>query len=286
MFEGEAFDLPDGQGGVVEVAHAFLGAWMVADAAGDPGLGIGAQDDFHGLRGLAVGDEPQVVGDVLVSGAAVHAGRGDAVEVAQGPVALELERAWPVLVGVVPHRLHPMPGQVEARAMAAGAGQDERVEACRPGLIHGRFQVDQVLLEPGVAAGLEQVRADRDWPQAVGDQVREIAGVGPATETERHLALQLLGHQMSQGQGDGMQRPPRQVHHLLVGGEHRPVVHHLQRVGELQAEGVLPPLGQLGQGLDHGHGVVPLGVVAERLVRHRDVEAQRVIEDAAQPLRP
>ena len=169
--------------------------------------------------------------------------------------------------------------------MAAGAGLDEGVEAGRAHLVHGRFQVDQVLLQAGVAAGLEQVGADGDGAEARRHQVREVARVGAAAEADGHLAVELLGDQGGQGERERMQGATRQIHHLFVRGEHGPVVHHLEGVGELEAEAVRATLGHLGQGLDHGHGVRPLGVVAESLVRHGDVEAQGVIEQAPQPLR-
>ena len=82
-------------------------------------------------------------------------------------------------------RLRPPANEV------GGVGGADRVE--------GRVHVLRVLEHPQVAAGLEQVRADRDGAHAGAQQVGHVEAVGSAGERERQLALELLGRSRRPG---------------------------------------------------------------------------------------
>ena len=65
---------------LIGVAHALVLAAVGADGAGDEGQGVAVGDDLQGLLIPAGIDQHQVSGNILLDGAAVAAGGGEAVD--------------------------------------------------------------------------------------------------------------------------------------------------------------------------------------------------------------
>ena len=154
----------------------------------------------------------------------------------------------------------------------------KRVEARRrPRASIAALEVRQVLLEAGVAARLEQVGADGDRADAVGDEVGEVPGVGAAAEADRHLPVELLGRRAGPASRvSGWSARPDMYIIFSFGREDGAVVDDLEGVGELEAELLRPAaLAAAARRLTIGMASSNFGSCPKAASGHLDVEAER-----------
>ena len=184
------------------------------------------------------------------------------------------------------HRLVDGGRQPVAIAGHEGGTTHEVAEVRRMHRIEASVEFLEVLREPQVATGLQEVRAHRDGRHARCEEVGHVEGVGATGERQQQVAAELLDDLPSEVGRHGVEGATGHVHHLVV-GEGRPVVLDLEGVRELQPEGEALSVGRGAEVLDHGHGVRPLEVVAECFVWHGDVrEAEFVVDDGSDGLGP
>ena len=259
--------VPDVDGVLIEVPGALPLTAVGADGAGEEGQGVLLGDELQGRAVETLAAELQILGDVLVDGAAALAGGLEAVQQGDGLVALAggqgLDGLAVVGVGAGGH------GEFRDRG-AVGAGEGAVLHAL--GLLHH-------LAQAVVSAGLQDGGGGGDGPDARGEELAAVEGVGAAGEGDPHPAAEGPGDAIAHLDGQGEEAPAGHIHllagELATGGVHR------EGVGELQAE--LQPL-FIRQGLEpleHGHGVVPLEILVEVVLVEDDVVIAHAVQHAA-----
>ena len=232
--------------------------------------------DLDRLVELALPHEVHVLRDLLVDGALVRARRLDAVEQPERADGLR-PRGVEGLLAVA--RIGE--DALGMRAQVRGRVPGEPGEVSRPGLLHLRRGVLDVLEQAQVAAGLQEVGADGDGLHPAGAAGAPTLNASAPAENDiisppSNSSDELRG----EVHRDRVQGAAGQVHHLLFLREDVAVVLDLERVGELHAELHLARLRGVAQALQHRHGVGVLQVVPERGVRHDDVAvAEPLVQD-------
>ncbi len=251
--------------GLVERAHALGAAGVRAEIAGNEGQGVSLRDDGEGVVQATLVDGGQVGGDVLLDGAAVAAGRGEAAGEGQRPVEL-----------VRRERLHGLLvlGRGGDGLIERGDGLDVHVLLAR-----GALEQARDLAEALVAAGLENRGGHGDGPDARAVNVADVLGVGAAGVADAQLAVELLGDAMREMDGQREERAAAHVHLLARQLLARDV--DREGVRELDAEGEAALGGEGDEAAEHRHGVDPLQVLAEVLVVEGDVVEAEGIEATA-----
>ena len=253
-------------GVLIEVPGALALTAVGADGAGEEGQGVLLGDELQGRAVEALAAELQILGDVLLDGAAALAGGLEAVQQGNGFLALAggqgLDGLAVVGIGAGGHG--------EARdGGAVRAGEGPVLHAL--GLLHH-------LAQAVISAGLQDGGGGGDGPDARGEEPAAVEGVGAAGEGDAHLAAEGPGDPVAHLDGQGEEAPAGHIH--LLAGELAPGGVHREGVGELQAE--LQPL-LVGQGLEaveHGHGVLPLEVLVEVVLVEDDVVIAHAVQHA------
>ncbi len=257
-------------------ARAVQRALVVAEVACHEGKRVPAVDDVEGLLELALAHQVHVLGHVLRDGAGLDAGRHEAVEQGQRSLDGDFLRA-PELLAVAGSR------EREPRGGCDAFGVDPPVLRPRgnPGGDLGE------LLEPAVASRLQQVRGEGDRPDPAGKDLRDVPGGHAARERQGKPALERFRETGGEGDGERVQRPARHVH--LGARQHRLRVGGGERVGELGAEELPPPLREGQEPREHGHGVGPLQVLREARLpsarRSRSPSLSRISRTRSKPSR-
>ena len=202
-----------------------------------------------------------------MDGAAVPAGGGEAVD--EGHLLLQLA------AGDGLHGLAIVPVGGDGLHQGGGPG---RIHADPGGVVDVRQGVGD-LVEPLIAAGLEDGGGHGDGPDARVVQLPHRVDVRAAGVGDAQLALELAGQPGGQGQGQRVEGPAGHVH-LLAG--QLPGLHiHREGVGDLYAE-LQPPLpGELHQPVEHGHRVLPLEILQEVVVVKGDVVVAQAVQGLA-----
>ena len=238
-------------------ADAGLFTQVVADPAQRAGQRIVGVDRLLRPGEIVITHLGHVPGYLLFERAGVDTGGLDAIEGAELPRGL----------GARGHefRLHVV--RVRADFFRVAAQVFERVVARDRNIPDGLDVVE----EPQVAAGLEQIGTNRDGLHARLQQIRCVMAARTGRERHRQAAVELVGNFRGKVDGDGVQGTTGQVHRLLAGVEHRAPVLNLERVRELDAEFEAAVFCDRLQPAQHRNGIVECQIVLERDVRHDDV---------------
>ncbi len=177
---------------VVVVAGAAGLAQVRADIAGHAGQWVAGQDHLERPVVLALGDQPGILGHVLLDRARFDARRDHAVPKAQS--RLHLRQAEPgivLLVARIDQRLGRSPLDV-GQPVGCQLGQAGRAARC---ICASRFSSHWP--KAGIAARLEQVRAGRDRRGAAGQDRGDVECVGAGRVRNAQVAGELV-HQGGQ----------------------------------------------------------------------------------------
>ena len=150
----------------------------------------------------------------------------------------------------------------------------------RPGV--GAVQFAGALQQPQIAAGLQQVGAHRDRPDAGLEDVLDVEQARPARVRHRQLAVEFAREDRRDVDRQREQGAARHVE--LVARQHALGIDRAQRVGQLDAETepLLPA--ELEQATQHRLGLCERQVVGEGLLPDRQVAEAAGIEDLAHPV--
>ena len=270
VFGGEELRCADLDGLVVEITRALTHAAVGADGAGDERQGVLLGDERERLVIQALLAQLDVLGDVLLDGAAALAGSN---------VAIHPRHALLVLAGG--QRLDGLDMVVVRAAFEGhfgngfGVGGGEGLELHALDLL---CHLDEAV----VAARLEDGGGDGDGPDARCQQLVAVEEFRAAGEGDLHPAAELCGNaaahfdrQREQGAAGHVHLVVRQLAAGGIDGE---------GVRQLQAEFQTALVGQRLQALEHGNGVLPLQVLVEVMVVEDDVVIAHRIEDIARIL--
>ena len=240
---------------------------MRAQGARHEGQGVALQDDAQGVGVAALVVGAQVAGDVLVNGAVLAAGRGEAVHQRQLARHVTLR-----------HRLNGV-----LQALLARDGRHQRVHGS--GVHTGKalgvnaLQRFSHLGHAVVAAGLQDVGGHGHGPDARIHQAANVLRVRAAGVGDAQLALELVGNAVRQGQAQRVQGSAGHVH--LLAGQLRPGHVHGEGVGELHAKLQAALVAELLQTVQHGNGVGPLQVLHEVVLVEDDVVKAQAVQHVA-----
>ena len=144
--------------------------------------------------------------------------------------------------------------------------------------VHG-VQLVADLDEPLVAAGLQFGGGHGDGPDAAGEQLVDVEGVGAAGVGDPQPSAELLGDAGRHGGGQGEQALARHVHFLA--GQLAGLHVHGEGVGQLQTELQTVGVRQRLQAVEHGNGVGVLEVLLEVVVVEGDVVVAHAVQNGA-----
>ena len=265
LLGGHQLGGPDLDGLIVVVPGALGLAAVGADGAGDEGQGVLLRDEPQGGGVLALAAQLNVLGNVLLDGAAALAGRGEAVH--QGDLLIQL----PPGQGLdVLHMVLIGPGgqgqSLNGTHIHAGEGLE----------VHG-VQLVADLDEPLVAARFQLGGGHGDGPDAAGKQLVDVESVGTAGVGDAQLAAEFLGDAGGHGGGQGEQALARHVHFLT--GQFAGLHIHGEGVGQLQTEFQAVLSRQSQQAAEHGNGVLVLQIFLEMVVIKGNVVIAHTVQD-------
>ena len=240
---------------------------MGADGAGGEGQGVFLRDQGQGLGVFALTAQLDILRNILPDGAAALAGSGKAVH------QRHLFQQFP-------------PGQrfdALQMVLVPSGGQGQRVDAQH---IHtaegGEVQLVQNFADLGealVAAGLQLRGGHGDGPDAAGEQLVDVEGIGAAGVRQPQLAVKFPAQPRSHGGGQGEQALARHVHFLA--GQFSGLYVHGEGVAQLETEFQTAVRRQLFQPVEHGNGVLVLQILLEVVVIEGDIVIAHFIQNGA-----
>ena len=133
------------------------------------------------------------------------------------------------------------------------------------GVLHGLFEMLQILVEPTVPADLQEIGAGRDRHEPARDAVGEVVFVHRRGETDRTIRAVGLSPFLDEPQRDDVQRRAAQIHDLVL-REERAVIDDFERVAEFRAETKAELLGRRGEPSHHVDAVVELQAGIDRFL--------------------
>ena len=240
---------------------------MGADGAGGEGEGVLLRDEGQRLGVLFLAAQLNILRNVLPDGAAALAGSGEAVHqrhlFQQLPPGQGLDVLQMVLI--------PPGGQgqcVDTQYIHAAEG--------------GEVQLVQNFADLGealVAAGLQLRGGHGDGPDAAGEQLVDVEGVGAAGVGQPQLAVKFPAQPRGHGGGQGEQALARHIHFLA--GQLSGLYVHGEGVAQFETKFQTPVRGQLFQPVEHGDGVLVLQVLLEVVVIEGDVVIAHLVQNGA-----
>ena len=286
FFGHEALDLANHERLVVIDAGTPALALMVAGHALNVRERIGGGDDPPRQLEIAPGHGVEIPGNVLFRRTARHAGYGGAVEARERAFCLDRNVGEPFLV--VPAVLAEDSRRIADEVGETGIAGDRRSAllpfgyGVGPGLAHLGTQRVEVLVQPPVTAGLEDVGGHGDGTEAASQRVRHVERIHPGGEGDVQLPVEFLLEAFGEVDADGVQGSAAHVNHALAAGQVLLFVGGFERVGQLEPEGYARRFGGCGEVADDGHAVVVFEVVPEGFVGNAYVIAELRIQDVAQ----
>ena len=240
---------------------------MGADGAGGEGEGVLLRDEGQRLGVLFLAAQLNILGNILPDGAAALAGSGEAVHqrhlFQQFPPGQGLDVLQMVLI--------PPGGQgqcVDTQYIHAAEG--------------GEVQLVQNFADLGealVAAGLQLRGGHGDGPDAAGEQLVDVEGVGAAGVGQPQLAVKFPAQPRGHGSGQREQAFASHVHFLA--GQLSGLYVHGEGVAQLETKFQTPVRGPFFQTVEHGDGVLVLQIFLEVVVIKGDIVIAHFIQNGA-----
>ena len=253
----------DVHGLFVEVAGTLGHAGMAADGAGDERQRIFLADHPQRILILTLAHQAQILGNVLMNGALLGAGRGEAVD--EGNILFHLTAG---------QRLHGLDVVYVRLGLGSQRAQSLHVHAIERFVLHVRQDVRDGA-QPVVSAGFQQGGGHGDGPHAAGENIRDVVLVRAAGIGYAQLAVKLFFHALGQGDGQRIQALAAHVH--LFAGQLARGDGHGEGIGQLHAELHTVGFAQRQQTAEHGDGVGELQVRLEVMVIEHDVVVAHVV---------
>ena len=267
LLRRDQFGSPDLNGIVIVIPGALGLAAVGADGAGGEGEGVLLRDEGQRLGVLFLAAQLNILGNILPDGAAALAGSGEAVHqrhlFQQFPPGQRFDVLQMVLI--------PPGGQgqcVDTQYIHAAEG--------------GEVQLVQNFADLGealVAAGLQLRGGHGDGPDAAGEQLVDVEGVGAAGVGQPQLAVKFPAQPRGHGGGQGEQALARHIHFLA--GQFSGLDIHGEGVAQLEAEFQTPVRGPLFQTVEHGDGVLVLQILFEMVVVKGDIVITHLVQNGA-----
>ena len=267
LLRRDQFGSPDLNGIVIVIPGALGLAAVGADGAGGEGQGVLLSDEGQRLSVLFLAAQLNILGNILPDGAAALAGSGEAVHqrhlFQQFPPGQGLDVLQVVLI--------PPGGQgqcVDAQYIHTAEG--------------GEVQLVQNLTDLGealVAAGLQLRGGHGDGPDAAGEQLVDVEGVGTAGVGQPQLAVKFPAQPRGHGGGQREQALASHVHFLA--GQLSGLYVHGEGVAQLETKFQTPVRGPFFQTVEHGDGVLVLQVLIEVVVIEGDVVITHLVQNGA-----
>ena len=267
VFGGNELGVADMDGFFIEVTGALALAAVRADGAGDEGQGVLLGDELERGTVETLAAQLEVLGNVLLDGAAALAGRDEAVEPGHLLGGLAAGQGLDGLEVMV------------IRAGGGGEVGDGGGVGAGEGTVLHRLDLLDHLEQAVVAARLENGGGDGDGPDARGKELIAVEVFRAAGEGNTHLAAERAGDAIAHLDGQREEAAAGHIHlvvrQLAARGVHR------EGVGELETE--LQPLlvRELLQTLEHRHRVLPLEILVEVMLVEHDVVVAHRVEDRA-----
>ena len=240
---------------------------MGADGAGGEGEGVLLRDEGQGLGVFALTAQLDILRNILPDGAAALAGSGEAVH------QRHLFQQFP-------------PGQgldVLQMVLIPPGGQGQCVDAQ---YIHtaegGEVQLVQNFADLGealIAAGLQLRGGHGDGPDAAGEQLVDVEGVGAAGVGQPQLAVKFPAQPRGHGGGQGEQALARHIH--LPAGQFSGLHVHGEGVAQFETKFQTPVRSPFFQTVEHGDGVLVLQILLEVVVIKGNVIVAHFIQNGA-----
>ena len=258
---------PDLNGIVIVVPGALGLAAVGADGAGGEGEGVLLRDEGQRLGVLFLAAQLNILGNILPDRAAALAGSGKAVHqrhlFQQLPPGQGLDVLQMVLIP---------PGR-------KGQGVDAQYIHAAEG---GEVQLVQNFADLGealVAAGLQLRGGHGDGPDAAGEQLVDVEGVGAAGVGQPQLAVKFPAQPRGHGSGQREQAFASHVHFLA--GQLSGLYVHGEGVAQLETKFQTPVRGPFFQTVEHGDGVLVLQIFLEVVVIKGDIVIAHFIQNGA-----
>ena len=240
---------------------------MGADGAGGEGEGVLLRDEGQRLGVLFLAAQLNILGNILPDRAAALAGSGKAVHqrhlFQQLPPGQGLDVLQMVLIP---------PGR-------KGQGVDAQYIHAAEG---GEVQLVQNFADLGealVAAGLQLRGGHGDGPDAAGEQLVDVEGVGAAGVGQPQLAVKFPAQPRGHGSGQREQAFASHVHFLA--GQLSGLYVHGEGVAQLETKFQTPVRGPFFQTVEHGDGVLVLQIFLEVVVIKGDIVIAHFIQNGA-----
>ena len=250
-------DVADMDGLLIEVAGALVLTAVSADGTGQERQGVLLGNQLQRGTVQALAHQLDILGNILLDGAAALAGGGEAVDPGHLLVALAGGQGLDGLDMVI---IRAGSGGQRADRFGVGAGE------CLVGHI---LDLLHHLQQTVVSAGLENRGGHGDGPDACGKQLVAVEVLRAACEGDTHLALELAGNTVAHLDRQGEQGAAGHIH--LVVGQFAAGSVNGEGVGELQTELQTVLVGQRLQTREHGNGVGPLQILVEVVIVEHDV---------------
>ena len=267
LLRRDQFGSPDLNGIVIVIPGALGLAAVGADGAGGEGEGVLLRDEGQGLGVFALTAQLDILRNILPDGAAALAGSGEAVH------QRHLFQQFP-------------PGQgldVLQMVLIPPGGQGQCVDAQ---YIHtaegGEVQLVQNFADLGealIAAGLQLRGGHGDGPDAAGEQLVDVEGVGAAGVGQPQLAVKFPAQPRGHGGGQGEQALARHIH--LPAGQFSGLHVHGEGVAQFETKFQTPVRSPFFQTVEHGDGVLVLQIFLEVVVIKGDIVIAHFIQNGA-----
>ena len=267
LLRRDEFGSPDLNGIVIVIPGALGLAAVGADGAGGEGQGVLLSDQGQRLGVLFLAAQLNILGNILPDGAAALAGSGEAVHqrhlFQQFPPGQRFDVLQMVLI--------PPGGQgqcVDTQYIHAAEGGEVQL-----------VQNFADLCEALVAAGLQLRGGHGDGPDAAGEQLVDVEGVGAAGVGQPQLAVKFPAQPRDHGGGQREQALASHVHFLT--GQLSGLYVHGEGVAQLETKFQTPVRGPFFQTVEHGDGVLVLQILLEVMVVKGDVVIAHLVQNGA-----
>ena len=267
LLRGEELGVADVDALLIEIAGALALAAVRADGAGDERQGVLLGDELERGAVKTLAAQLEVLGNVLLDGAAALAGRDEAVEPGHLLGGLAAGQGLDGLEVMV------------IRAGGGGEVGDGGGVGAGEGAVLHRLDLLDHLEQAVVAARLENGGGDGDGPDARGKELIAVEVFRAAGEGDTHLAAERAGDAAAHLDGQREEAAAGHIHLVVRQLAARGV--HGEGVGELETELQTLLVRELLQTLEHGHRVLPLEILVEVMLVEHDVVVAHGVENAA-----
>ena len=270
LFSGDQLGSTDLDGFFVEIARAAVLAAVCADGAGDERQRVLLSDELQCRAVKTLAAELDILGDVLMDGAAALARRSEAVDEGHGLRALARGDG---LDGLEMMHVGVRRGAHLRNGSRVGAGE---------GAVGKRLDLFDHLRKAVVSAGLEDGGGDGDGPDACGKQLVAVKILRAACKGNAHLARKLAGNAAAHLDGQREQTAAGHIH--FASGQLAARGINGEGVGELEAEFQPLRFCKRLKPLEHRDGVGPLEILVEVVLVKDDVIITHRVKDRARGL--